>query len=297
MPATAWYTLTLEVRARDAEALGGLLMELGAGAVEERTRSRRSTLVVHAPSRRELSALALKARPVLAGFALPPGAVRIERAPSFDWALSFQMKPRVLTPRLRVEPVTGAEPAGRSGVIRLHPGLAFGDGSHPTTRLAARAVERLCRREPRLQVLDVGTGSGVLSFVAAKSGAARVLGIDTDPVALGLARQNALENELGCAVSFRARLPRPLPVFDLVVANLEPRVLVASAARIARAAAGARWLIVTGFLSSQDQMVRAAFEREGLVVRGRAEEEGWLQLLLSAAPRGRSGSRKRPRTS
>jgi ribosomal protein L11 methylase PrmA len=74
-------------------------------------------------------------------------------------------------------------------------------------------------------------------------------------------------------------------------------VLVASAARIARAAARARWLIVTGFLSSQDQMVRAAFEREGFVVRGRAEEEGWLQLLLSAAPQGRSGSRKRPRTS
>src|SRR5688572_14962400 len=132
------FSLTIEVRPRDAEPLGGLLMELGAGAVEERPGARRSSLVVYGAARRELSALAARARSVLAGFQVPASAIRIARAPAFDWQAAFesQMKPRALTRRLRVEPLTRASGPRARGVIALRPGLAFGDGSHPTTRLA-----------------------------------------------------------------------------------------------------------------------------------------------------------------
>jgi ribosomal protein L11 methyltransferase len=278
------FSLTIEVRPRDAEPLGGLLMELGAGAVEERPGARRSSLVVYGEVRRELSALAARARPVLDGFQVKASAVRIARAPAFDWQAAFasQMQPRVLTRRLRVEPLTSASQPRSRGVIGLKPGLAFGDGSHPTTRLAARAVERLCLRKPGLRVLDVGTGSGVLSFVAAKSGAAAVLGVETDAAVLAHARKNASANPVDCPLLFRARLPRD-PAFDLVVANLEPRVLVAEARRIAGAARGASWLIVTGFLVSQDGMVGAAFEGQGFSVERRTSAQGWRLFSLVPA--------------
>jgi ribosomal protein L11 methyltransferase len=278
------FSLTIEVRPRDAEPLGGLLMELGAGAVEERTFARRSSLVIYGEARQELSALAARASSVLAGFQVPASAVRIARAPAFDWqaAVERQMRPRSLTRRLRVEPLTSASEPRPSGVIALKPGLAFGDGSHPTTRLAARAVERLCLREPGLRVLDVGTGSGVLAFVAAKSGAASVLGVETDAAVLALARKNARANPVTCPLLFRARLPRDT-AFDLVVANLEPRVLVAEAGRIASAAHGARWLLVTGFLVSQDGMVGAAFESKGCSLDTRTSEQGWRLFSLIPA--------------
>jgi ribosomal protein L11 methylase PrmA len=99
---------------------------------------------------------------------------------------------------------------------------------------------------------------------------------------LALARKNARVNPVACPLLFRARLPREA-AFDLVVANLEPRVLVAEAGRIASAARGARWLLVTGFLVSQDGMVGTAFEGEGCSLDSRTSEQGWRLFSLVPA--------------
>jgi len=308
MPAPL-YSLTIDVRARDAEALGGLLVELGAGAVEERPFGRRARLVVYREGRGELSALVARARSVFDGFAVTPSAVRIERAPVFDWQAGFtsQLRSQRLTRRLRIEPLSTPAAPRKSGVISLRPGFAFGDGNHPTTRLAARALERACQREPGLRVLDVGAGSGVLSFVAARSGASAVVGLEIDAAALEVARKNARDNELAGLVVFRARFPARVPRapgFDVVIANLEPRALLAEAPRIARAAERATSLLVTGFLVSQEQTVRECFEREGFALSGKSREKGWLllsfgksrgrrNLLWSVSPRRRSDGRQR----
>jgi ribosomal protein L11 methyltransferase len=283
----ALFLLSLEVRAKDAEALGGVLMGLGAGAVEERPAGRRRTLAVYGSSRAELSRLVARSRGALAGFSVDPRSVRIERC-ALDWqaAALAHTKPIRLTPRLRLDPGASADAATRSdGVIAIRPGLAFGDGSHPTTRLAARAVEAYCRTARTARVLDVGTGNGVLAFVAAKSGARAVTGVEIDPQVLAIARKNARLNRFTCPVSLRASVPRESSGFDLVVANLEPRVLVAAAASLAAAASRASRLLLTGVLTSQEGVVREPFERAGFAVRGRAHERGWL--LLALAPRSR----------
>lgn len=279
---TELFQLVVGVSRRDSEAIGGLLMELGAGAVEERARGRGAELVVYAESRHELAVLAVRARPLLAGFGLARDALRLERAPRFDWVAAgvAQARPAQLTRRLRIAPLDLVAASDRTRTIAIRPGLAFGDGAHATTRLAARAVERLCRRRPGLRVLDVGTGNGVLAFVAAKSGASEVVGIEPEPGARALARTNARANELACPVSFRARWPRGEPVFELVVANLEPRILLAEASRIAHAARRAEQLVVTGFLTTQGPLVTERFEGEGFSLLGRAREKGWLLLTL-----------------
>jgi ribosomal protein L11 methylase PrmA len=281
------YVLTIQISSKNAEAFGGLLVELGAGAVEERPLGRNATLCVYGPKSR-LSALASKAAPLFAGFGITERAVAIERAPAIDWLapITTQARPQRLTRRFRVVPVMdGAEHTPSQSTIAIRPGLAFGDGAHPTTRLAARAIETLSRKR---RVLDVGSGSGVLSFVAALSGATRVDGVEIDRTALALAKQNARLNRLRCPVRFVRAFPGPRTRFDLVVANLEPRILLEQAASLARAAERARWLVVTGFLSEQAAGIAARFEREGFRVSARAREKGWglLRLEVVGARRG-----------
>lgn len=288
MASAPLHLLTIQSSSKDAESLGGLLVELGAGAVEERPFGKRATLRVYGPKAR-LSALVSKAAPLFAGFGIEKAAITLEPAPAFDWLapITEQARPQRLTRRFRVVPVRdGVAHTPSRSTIAIRPGLAFGDGAHPTTRLAARAVESLSRGR---RVLDVGSGSGVLSFVAALSGAARVAGVEIEPTALALARKSARLNRLGCPVRFSSTLPGPRTRFDLVVANLEPRVLLEQASALARAAEQARWLVVTGFLAEQTAGIAARFEREGFAVRGRAREKGWGLLRLSKA-----GARRRP---
>ncbi len=287
MASSPLHLLTIQIPSKDAEAFGGLLVELGAGAVEERTAGRRAMLCVYGPKSR-LTILAAKAQQLFEGFGITRRALTIEKAPIIDWLapLTEQARPQRLTRRFQVVPVLkGEENVASKSTIAIRPGLAFGDGAHPTTRLAARAVEALSRGR---SVLDVGSGSGVLSFVAALSGATRVVGVEIDRTALALAKQSARLNRLGCPVRFQRALPGPRTRFELVVANLEPRILLEQAGALSRAAAGARWLVVTGFLHEQTPGIAARFEREGFRVSARAREKGWGLLRLSKARLRRS---------
>src|SRR5438093_3066935 len=109
--------------------------------------------------------------------------------------------------------------------LRLDPGMAFGTGMHPTTRLCLTAVEDLV--QPRARVLDVGTGSGILSIAAARYGAAEVVGLDVDPVAVAAARSNVKLNHLSRIVHVRQVDPLAESAhpgqFDLILANITAR--------------------------------------------------------------------------
>jgi ribosomal protein L11 methyltransferase len=228
--------------------------------------------------------LLARARAELAGFGIDRNSIRIEAAPALDWesAIARSARSARLTSRFRVEPLsTNSRPEPERDAIFVRPGLAFGDGTHPTTRLAARAIEKFCAGR-RARVLDLGTGSGVLAFVAAKSGASAVVAIDSDERALALARHNARLNRLERSISFRSRWPGGSPEVDLVVANLEPMVLAGESSRLARVARRAKRLLVTGFLDSQAAWLSAPFARAGYAVVGRARERGWLLLALTA---------------
>lgn len=178
-----------------------------------------------------------------------------------------QLAPVMLTEDILFVPTTCPVEA-LSGVrqLRFEPHPCFGDGSHPTTRLAAQATQHYCQSRTAATVLDVGTGNGVLALVAALCGAATVLGLDIEAIALDAARRNAELNQLQNVCKFSAQpLAYVDALFDWVVANLEPRTqLELLPAIAARVRPGGR-LAISGFLDEQAAEIAAALPQLGFI--------------------------------
>jgi ribosomal protein L11 methyltransferase len=179
--------------------------------------------------------------------------------------------------------------------IEIEAALAFGTGHHGTTRgcLLALAGE-LKRRRPRA-MLDVGTGTGILAFAAAKALHGRVVAGDIDPEAIRVARENARLNGIAPNLSFyvgpgvRHALANRPGAFDLVTANILARPLRRLAPSIARVLARHGTLILSGLLVRDVPGVLSAYTAQGLQLRSRSVLEGWATLVLR-----RGGASVRP---
>lgn len=172
-------------------------------------------------------------------------------------------------------------------VIAMDPGMAFGTGLHPTTRLCLAALEPLADdgRLTGARVLDVGCGSGILAIVAVRLGAATALGVDTDPIAIEATTANARRNGLVRRVRARVgSLPSGEPPFDVVLANLIAGVLVPLAPALRAELAPGGTLVASGIFIDRESEVRAAFEAAGLAVTGRMAEGEWVALEAASAP-------------
>ncbi len=174
-------------------------------------------------------------------------------------------------------------------VLALDPGMAFGTGLHPTTRLCLEGIERwadaglLDRGAARggpARLLDVGCGSGILAIAAARLGAGGVVGVDTDPIAVEATLANARCNRVvRRVVAHRGSLPTGDPgAFDLVVANLIAALLVELARSLHDELRPGGRLLASGIFEDRDGDVRAAFARAGLAVGGRWAEGEWVAL-------------------
>lgn len=177
-------------------------------------------------------------------------------------------------------------------VLALDPGMAFGTGLHPTTRLCLAAVESLADRGilADARVLDVGCGSGILAIAAVKLGARAALGVDTDPIAIDATSANAARNRLGRRIDAReGSLPSGDGPFDVVVANLIASVLVALAPLLRDEVRPGGALLASGIFVDREAEVGAAFATAGLDVVGRSADGEWV--ALEAVRRGRSQGR------
>lgn len=166
-------------------------------------------------------------------------------------------------------------------VLALDPGMAFGTGLHPTTRLCLAAMESLADRGllSDARVLDVGCGSGILAIAALKLGARAALGVDTDPIAISATRANAARNQL--ARRLRARegtLPSGSGPNDVVLANLIASVLIDLAPLLRDEVRPGGALLASGIFVDREADVRAAFGRVGLDVIDRTVEGEWVAL-------------------
>lgn len=174
------------------------------------------------------------------------------------------------------------EPGEEEIVLTVDPGQAFGTGTHETTRMCLRFIEYLFDQRPAPRtVLDVGTGTGILGIAAARLGAASVLGIDTDPVAVEVATRNAQQN--GVAGVFRAEgtlLSAVRGKHDLVVGNLIAEILVDLAAQLAGRCAPAGHLVLSGILAEKSGWVSGEFRRHGATPVSEATDGPWAALLL-----------------
>jgi ribosomal protein L11 methyltransferase len=183
----------------------------------------------------------------------------------------------------RIAPAWDAPPGPAAGlrgrVLLVEPGLAFGTGSHESTRLCLGLLERLAGDGALGDVLDVGTGSGVLSVAAARLGARRAAAVEIDPEALPVARRHAELNHAPVRIvrGDGARPFRPA-AFDVVVANLSAPLLAERARELVDAARPDGHLILSGLLTEDVYAVRGAF-RGVSPVETRAEG-AWSALLL-----------------
>lgn len=204
---------------------------------------------------------------------------RVERIEDDDWVRRSQAQflPLEIAGRLWVVPSWHDAPSDAAAVVvRLDPGLAFGTGSHPTTRLVlAWLVQALghCGSAPR--VLDYGCGSGILGIAAGKLGAAKVDAVDTDPQSIIATRENAQRND----VAVCAYLPDALPdgEYDIVVANILANPLITLAPLLAARTCHGGQLALSGLLETQVGDVRAAYAA-AFDDRVGATEAGWVLM-------------------
>jgi ribosomal protein L11 methyltransferase len=168
---------------------------------------------------------------------------------------------------------------GGETVIQIDPGMAFGTGQHPTTAMCLSALEELVR--PGVSVLDVGSGSGILSIAAARLGAARVLALDIDPQAVKATLENALINGVSPIVepSEGPLDPAGAETFDVIVANISGLTLTRLSPDLARSLNTGGLLIASGFLEDAVEGLRHAFEAAGLRVERVLDEGVWRAIL------------------
>ncbi len=200
---------------------------------------------------------------------------KVEAVPEQDWVrlTQAQFEPIRITDRLWIVPSWHAAPCPEAVNIELDPGLAFGTGSHPTTRLCLTWLAGHIRGGET--VLDYGCGSGILAIAAAKLGAARVVGVDIDSQAVTAARDNALRNHIQATFG----LPDEVPTLqaDILVANILTNPLRALAPLLAtRVRPGGR-IVLSGILETQADEVIAAYARWFDLLPAGCED-GWVLL-------------------
>jgi ribosomal protein L11 methyltransferase len=224
----------------------------------------------------------------------PIGPIERRLVTETDWTTPWRRHFPVLRvgERLVIRPSWRRHrPAPGDVVLALDPGVAFGTGLHPTTRLCLAGIEawEAAGLVSGARVLDVGCGSGILALAAARLGAAKVLGIDIDPLAVEATHANARRNHVARRVRARqGSVPSGEEAFDLVVANLVASVLIELAAQLhaeVRPATGGTGpggtggrLLASGIFADRESDVRVAFAAAGFHVLGRVVDGDWVSL-------------------
>lgn len=295
-----WLALELEVDAAQVLALSDALLEEGAISVDvadAQAGTAAETPLFHEPGEdidlafgvNHLRALfgaaddpaaALERACTAAGIPAPR-AFRIEQVAEQDWVrlTQSQFAPIRISPRLWIVPSWHAAPDPGAVNIVLDPGLAFGTGSHPTTRLCLEWLDgNLAGGE---SLIDYGCGSGILAIAAVRLGARPVTGVDIDPQAVVASRRNAGKNAVDAGFYTVDEL-RPEPA-QVVVANILANPLRVLAPLLADLVLPGGRIVLSGILSAQAQSLAACYA-PWFDLDPVAQQEGWIRL--SGSKRG-----------
>ena len=225
----------------------------------------------------------------LADIGIDAGAPMIEPLADIDWLAKNWRDLRPLSVGrfwLYGSHISEAVPAGKIG-IRLDAGQAFGSGHHATTRGCILALEKYVPESAAYRLADVGAGSGILAIAAAKINPnGTIIAVDNDPIAVAVMEQNCRDNDVAvsCGVSDGYRGAMMRGGFDIVVANILPKPLIAMAAEAAASLVAGGRLILSGLNLDHDDSggaaVAAAHHDAGLTLIECLAIEDWLTLIF-----------------
>lgn len=296
----SWTEIVIEIARDHAEALSDALMEVGALSVsvedaDEGTDAERPLFGEPGMEPKEAAwehsrvvALTEQDADQAAIVAAAAGQIKLAAVPKFtlrkveeqDWVrlTQSQFAPIHIGKNIWVVPSWHEAPDPDALILELDPGLAFGTGSHPTTRLCMEWLE--AHPAPGKTVLDYGCGSGILAMVAKKLGAQQVAGVDIDPQAIESARDNGVRNQ--CEVEYFlpdafAQSAYANQRFDVVVANILSSPLKLMAPMLSGRVADGGALILSGVLARQAEEVAAAYA-PFIKLGVWAEQDGWVAL-------------------
>ena len=194
-----------------------------------------------------------------------------------EWAKNQLKEPFKLTRGVTVDPVGNYKGKGEI-VLKIPPGMAFGTGIHPTTKLAASFIVDYFKRG--MSFLDVGTGSGILSILAAKLGASKVLGVDMDENAVEVARENAELNEVDIEFVVGDLLKNVNEKYDFVVANIVPEVLKKMAKDSKKVLKDRGFLVLSGINEDELKNVLDLYRIMGFEAMETRRDGDWAAVIL-----------------
>jgi ribosomal protein L11 methyltransferase len=290
----AWLSLKIQADENNAGALSDALLDLGAlsAAIEDADAETQDERAIFGEPgeptdsvwhHNVVSGLFAEDADIPVIVAAAASAVGLDAAPRYivetieeqDWVrlTQAQFDPIRISSRLWIIPTWHTAPDSGAINLVLDPGLAFGTGSHPTTRLCLQWLEQNIRGGET--VLDYGCGSGILAIAAMKLGAKQVIGVDIDPQAIVASRQNAEQN--GVAVEFYLPGAAPQAAADILVANILTNPLKVLAPLLAQAVRPGGKIALSGVLATQADGVLAVY-RQYFDIGIAAEDEGWVCL-------------------
>ena len=213
---------------------------------------------------------------------IPSPKLVIGKIEDEDWSHNWRrfFRPERITQKLTVLPAwESVSHIMNEHVIRIDPGPAFGTGQHPTTRMCLRAMEKVPMPKS-WNMLDVGTGSGILAIYGAKLGANRVLAIDTDPEAIRWAQRNIQLNEMSGAVVLSCNsLQKIQGSFSILTANLILGEILNLFSHFVRVLEHGGWLVLSGILRGQVKEVEERFTQYGFFEKERLYHQDWGCLI------------------
>ena len=204
-----------------------------------------------------------------------------------DWANSWKAyyKPIKIGERLVIVPAWEKyTPAEGELIVRMDPGMAFGTGTHETTRLVIKLLENYTK--PGCRMLDVGTGSGILAICASKLGAGECRAYDIDPMAVRVANENIKDSGLTnitCEVSDLLRHVDKSRPYDLICANIVADIIIRMTPDVGEFMHKNTVLLASGIILERSEDVVACFEKHGFRIVERLEENGWCGLAVMKA--------------
>jgi len=208
-----------------------------------------------------------------------------------DWTTEWKrfIRPTTVSSGLLIKPTwEKVEPRSGQVVIEIDPGMAFGTGDHPTTLMCLKALERIISEGQVEDILDVGTGAGVLAIAARRLGVERVVGIDTDVTALKVARKNARLNGVSITISGKP-LEKVGGQFAIVVANIIAEELVRISEELVKRMTPDGLLILSGIVRERLAEVVERYKLLGLKRHRTLRQGEWVCLVLRGGSRVATG--------